>query len=137
MGRGEPQAAGRAPQGASRRGGKRRVSSRWPDTRIGELRFREQGEPLGGNTYWFGSAEYSVPIVEFLRFAVFYDIGMVYEDAYQLNFGRYNDNYGLGIRLNIPRIGPLRLDYGIPIKSDPENESSGRFQFSVGYTREF
>jgi outer membrane protein insertion porin family len=95
------------------------------------------GEPLGGNTYWFGSAEYSVPIVEFLRFAVFYDIGMVYEDAYQLNFGRYNDNYGLGIRLNIPRIGPLRLDYGIPIKSDPQNESNGRFQFSVGYTREF
>ena len=95
------------------------------------------GEPLGGNTYWFGSAEYSIPIVEFLRFAVFYDIGMVYPDAYQWNFGNYNDNYGVGIRLNIPRIGPLRLDYGIPIKSDSENGSHRRFQFSFGYNREF
>jgi len=68
---------------------------------------------------------------------VFYDIGMVYEDAYDFNFGHYNDNYGFGIRLNIPRIGPLRLDYGIPITSDPGNGSHGRFQFSVGYTREF
>ena len=96
-----------------------------------------QGEPLGGDTYWFGSVEYSVPIVEFLRFAVFYDIGMVYERAYEVNFGNYNDNYGFGIRLNIPHLGPLRLDYGIPITSDRQNHSKGRFQFSVGYTREF
>jgi len=95
------------------------------------------GEPLGGDTYWFASAEYTIPIIDFLGFAVFYDIGMVYPDAYQWNFGHYNDNYGFGIRLNIPRLGPLRLDYGIPITSDPENRSSGRFQFSVGYTREF
>jgi len=96
-----------------------------------------RGEPLGGDTYWFGSAEYSVPIVDFLRFAVFYDIGMVYQPAYYWNMGNYNDDYGFGIRLNIPRLGPLRLDYGIPIKHDQFTGNSGRFQFSVGYTREF
>jgi outer membrane protein insertion porin family len=95
------------------------------------------GEPLGGGTYWFGSVEYSIPIVEFLRFAVFYDVGMVYPDAYQWDFGHYNDNWGLGIRLNIPRLGPIALDYGIPITSDPNNTSHGRFQFRVGYSREF
>jgi len=99
-------------------------------------------ERIGGRTYWFGGAEYSVPIIDFLRFAVFYDIGMVYRDAFSFDeedsgTGFYNDNWGLGLRLNIPRLGPLRLDYGIPITSDPHNESSGRFQFSVGYTREF
>jgi outer membrane protein insertion porin family len=103
---------------------------------------REDDEPTGGNTYWFSSVEYSIPIVEFLRFAVFYDIGMVYEDSFSFsenrhNTGFYNDNWGLGIRLNIPRIGPLRLDYGIPITSDPHNGSSGRFQFSVGYSRDY
>ena len=41
-----------------------------------------------------------------------------------------------GIRLNIPRLGPLRLDYGIPIKH-PNNESKGKFQFSVGFTRDY
>lgn len=128
----------------------------------------EFGEPLGGNTYWFATAEYSIPIIERVRLAVFYDAGMVYPQAYSFQpqtlvltsststtgsafgqpvpvsvttqtiftTGTYNDNWGVGIRLNLP-IGPLRLDYGIPIKADPRNDSSGRFQFSVGYTREF
>jgi len=99
-------------------------------------------EPIGGSTYWVGTAEYSVPIIEFVRFAVFYDIGMVYVDPYSFHVQNklnmlYNDNYGFGLRLNIPHLGPLRLDYGIPITSDPANRSSGRFQFSVGYTRPF
>jgi outer membrane protein insertion porin family len=94
------------------------------------------GEPIGGNTYWFGSAEYSVPIIERLRFAVFYDIGNVYRDSYDFDFGNYSDNWGVGIRLNLP-IGPLRLDYGIPITHDKSTSGSGKFQFTVGYTRDF
>ncbi|MGV3754228.1 MAG: outer membrane protein assembly factor BamA [Verrucomicrobiota bacterium] len=99
------------------------------------------GEPLGGETYWFGSAEYSIPIIDRLRLAAFYDAGMVYASAYRFsqgiyNTGMYNDNVGIGFRLNLP-IGPLRLDYGIPITSDPQNGSSGKFQFGVGYTRDF
>jgi outer membrane protein insertion porin family len=100
-------------------------------------------EPLGGNTYYFASAEYSIPLIERLRFAVFYDIGMVFPKAYSFtpgtagtgDTGRYNDNVGIGLRLNLP-LGPLRLDYGYPITSDPINGGSGRFQFGVGYTRE-
>ena len=52
------------------------------------------------------------------------------------DFNNYSDNYGFGLRLNLP-IGPLRLDYGIPIRHDQFSGSSGRFQFGVGYTREF
>lgn len=109
------------------------------------------GEPIGGNTFWFGTAEYSIPIVERVRLAVFYDIGMVYPGSFsfkpqsftdpfyparRFTTGAYNDNWGLGIRLNLP-IGPLRLDYGIPIRADSENDSSGRFQFSAGWERLF
>ena len=102
------------------------------------------GEPLGGKTMWFGTFEYSLPIVptlERLRFAVFYDIGNVYLNAY--SFARtpdqefYNDNFGFGIRLNIPRLGPLRLDYGIPITHDKDSNGNGRFQFSVGFRRQY
>ena len=94
-------------------------------------------EPLGGNYYWFGSAEYSIPIIDRVRFAAFYDIGMAYSFDSQYNIGNYNDNWGVGVRLNLP-IGPLRLDYGVPINdSDGINDSSGRFQFSAGYTRDF
>lgn len=101
-----------------------------------------RGEPLGGGTYWFGSAEYSIPLIERLRLAAFYDIGMVYQDAYSFDItGRqqhwYNDNWGVGIRLNLP-IGPIRLDYAFPITAEDYNDTNGgRFQFGVGYTREF
>ncbi len=98
-------------------------------------------EPIGGDTYWFGSVEYSVPIFEkdggvSLRVALFYDIGYVDANPYTIS-GQYDDNWGLGMRLNIPHLGPLRLDYGIPITHDKYNSSSGQFQFGVGYTREF
>jgi len=98
-------------------------------------------ESVGGDSYWFGSLEYSVPIFEKdggvgLRFALFYDIGAVSASPYSFQTS-YDDNWGVGLRLNIPHLGPLRLDYGIPITTDKYNTSSGQFQFGVGYTRQF
>jgi outer membrane protein insertion porin family len=98
-------------------------------------------EPIGGDTYWFGSAEYSVPILEkeggvSLRYALFYDIGAVSIDPYSFTT-EYSSDWGMGFRLDIPHLGPLRLDYGIPLKHDQYNNGHGQFQFGVGYTREF
>ena len=98
-------------------------------------------EPIGGDTYWFGTAEYSIPIIQKdkvggVRVAIFYDVGSVMAKSYDFNFTDYSANWGFGLRLNLP-IGPLRLDYGIPIKHDQFSDGSGRFQFGVGYTREF
>ena len=100
-------------------------------------------EPVGGDTYWFGSAEYSIPIYEKegglgVRVAVFYDVGSVGRSPYSLNVNDYSDNWGLGLRLNLPRpFGPMRLDYAIPITYDEYNSGSGKFQFSAGWTRQF
>jgi outer membrane protein insertion porin family len=100
-------------------------------------------EPIGGETSWAGSIEYSLPTIERLRLAVFYDIGNVYSDSFSLNPRKdvgevlYSDNWGVGIRLDIPQLGPLRLDYGFPIQHDSRASGSGRFQFSVGFTRDF
>lgn len=100
-------------------------------------------EPFGGNTYWMGSVEYTIPLIERLRFAMFYDIGNVYSSSFSFNPNiakgetMYQDNVGFGFRLNIPNLGPLRLDYGIPITSDRNQNKSGRFNFDVGFTRDF
>ena len=98
-------------------------------------------EPVGGDSYWVGSVEYSIPIFEQergigVRFALFYDIGNVAADPWTWNMKNFSDNYGVGLRLNLP-IGPIRLDYGIPIHHDIFNGGHGQFQFGVGYTRGF
>ncbi|MEO6184543.1 MAG: outer membrane protein assembly factor BamA [Verrucomicrobiota bacterium] len=100
----------------------------------------EFGEPLGGNSYWFGSAEYSIPIIERLRFAMFYDVGNVYSGAFSFDpkgRGFYNDNWGVGLRINIPLLGPLRLDYGFPLTHDKNLGGQGRFNFGVGFNTRF
>jgi outer membrane protein insertion porin family len=96
----------------------------------------QSDEPIGGDTYWFASAEYTIPIIERLRFAMFYDIGAVQLQPYSYDFSHFSDNWGLGFRLNLP-IGPLLLYYGIPIHHDIYNSSSGRFQFGVSFDRPF
>jgi len=98
-------------------------------------------EPIGGDSFWFGSLEYSIPILEkdsgpSLRFALFYDVGAVGAGSYSFS-GNFDDDYGAGLRLDIPHLGPLRFDYGIPISHDKYNGTSGKFQFGVGYTRQF
>jgi len=89
------------------------------------------GEPLGGQTSAYVSFEYTFPIMDKLRGAIFYDIGMVGATAYDLS-GTVNSDVGIGLRLYLP-IGPIRVDFGIPVESDSFNNSSGKFNFNVGY----
>lgn len=94
----------------------------------------ENGEPIGGYTLWYASAEYTIPLAKLIRFATFYDIGMVYEDAYESSWGDYNSDVGIGIRFDVPGF-PLRFDYAWPLEADAFNDrNSGRFQFSIGYS---
>jgi len=98
-------------------------------------------EPIGGDSYWFGSLNYYIPIIDrdpgpSVRFELFYDVGDVGASSYSFS-GNFDDNWGMGILLDIPHLGPLRLEYGVPISHDQYNSASGQFQFGVGYQREF
>jgi outer membrane protein insertion porin family len=92
----------------------------------------EEGEPVGGQSMAFGSVEYSIPLMERVRFATYYDAGMVWEEAYTFE-GDLNTDVGIGIRFDIPMF-PLRFDYAWPVETDPHNDrSSPRFSFIIGY----
>jgi outer membrane protein insertion porin family len=91
----------------------------------------EDGEPIGGNSLWRLTVEYTFPIVDKVRGAVFYDVGAVGAGSYDFG-GDVNSDVGIGVRLDLP-IGPVRIDYGIPIQSDEFNDSAGKFQFNIGY----
>jgi outer membrane protein insertion porin family len=117
----------------------RNVSPRDPN--YGTPGYSIPNEPIGGDSYWFGSGEYSIPIVEKeggvgVRVAAFYDVGSVGQGSTSFS-GVFDDDVGLGLRINIPHMGPLRLDYGVPITHDKYNGGSGQFQFGAGYTRQF
>lgn len=94
----------------------------------------EDGEPIGGRSMWYLMAEYTVPVAPLIRLAAFYDIGMVYEEAFDYDWSSYNSDVGIGVRFDI-RGFPLRFDYAWPLETDEFNDrSSGRFQFSIGYS---
>jgi outer membrane protein insertion porin family len=104
----------------------------------------EFGEPLGGDTYFFGGAEYSIPLAKIVRLAWFYDMGNVFPDAYSFKLGSrqehiFSDDVGMGLRIVLPMGGglPLRLDYAFPITHDSDVGAGGRVQIGVGYTRDF
>jgi outer membrane protein insertion porin family len=97
------------------------------------------GEPLGGNTLVRATIEYTFPVIEKVRGAVFYDVGYVNTGSYKFTpsradngSGGLNMDVGFGVRLDLP-IGPVRIDYGIPLTSDDFNSSSGKFNFNIGY----
>ncbi len=89
------------------------------------------GEPLGGRTLARFTIEDTFPIIPKVRFAVFYDTGFVHSDAYDFDTAGLAGDVGVGVRLDLP-VGPLRLDYGFPIRGN-QGSSSGKFNFSVGY----
>jgi outer membrane protein insertion porin family len=91
----------------------------------------EDGEPIGGNSYFFWSLEHSIRLAEPLRFAVFYDGGFVNAKTGDFNPKHYRDNYGFGLRLFIMG-APLRMDYGIPITTGKNESDGGQFYLSFG-----
>jgi outer membrane protein insertion porin family len=89
------------------------------------------GEPLGGQSSARFTVEYTVPIIEKARFAVFYDTGFVNIPSWDFNANHLVSDVGIGLRLDLP-IGPIRIDYGIPIQKDVYG-GDGKFNFNVGY----
>lgn len=90
------------------------------------------GNPIGGKTLAHLTAEYTYPVVDRVRGAFFYDTGFVNAGAYDFSPSNVSSDVGIGVRLDLP-IGPIRLDYGIPIQQGDAPSKSGHFNFNMGY----
>ncbi|MFL6514301.1 MAG: outer membrane protein assembly factor BamA [Chthoniobacterales bacterium] len=92
----------------------------------------KNGEPLGGQSMARITGELSFPIIKNVRGAMFYDTGILNVSPYDWNTDQhFASDAGLGLRLDLP-IGPLRIDYGIPIQKDGRG-NQGHINFNVGY----
>jgi outer membrane protein insertion porin family len=92
---------------------------------------QQDGEPTGGQSMARTTVEWTFPIIEKARGAIFYDTGFVNTSAWSFGFNHIASDIGIGLRLDLP-IGPLRLDYGYPVIRDGYN-GGGHFNFNVGY----
>ncbi|MEX1115952.1 MAG: outer membrane protein assembly factor BamA [Akkermansiaceae bacterium] len=93
-------------------------------------------EVFGGNSLGYVTLEYTVPIIETVRAAVFSDTGFVNADSWDLSANELYSDIGVGIRLKLPISPlPLALDYAIPVSSpDSEADKGGQFNFSLQYS---
>lgn len=100
--------------------------------------FREVGpkdnenNPIGGNSLAYGTIEFSFPVIPRIRGSIFTDWGFVNADSYDFSTDNVNADIGVGVRVELP-IGPVRVDYGIPVIYDENNGGPGKFNFNVGY----
>ena len=99
-------------------------------------------EPMGGLTYGFFSAEYTIKVADNLRFAAFYDHGIVNRGEGDFGLSEANSNYGLGMRILLGG-AVMRLDFGFPLQMTKVpgglpnaganvNEDGMKFNFSFG-----
>jgi outer membrane protein insertion porin family len=94
--------------------------------------YDDKGQPIGGDSLARITAEYTFPIMDRIRGATFYDTGFVNPGAFNMSVDKVASDVGLGLRLDLP-IGPVRLDYGIPIQNPHNTSKGGQFNFSIGY----
>ncbi len=99
-----------------------------------------------GNAFVMGSAEFATPIpfvdrtrIKFLnnvRLTAFVDAGKIFDGTVSNTLydrPTYAISAGVGIKLYIPGMGPLSIDYGIPLTNPGANGSeNGYFTFGVG-----
>ena len=105
----------------------------------GYRQFRDIG--IGTNMIT-NTAEFSIPLVipknpiKDTKLVFFNDFGLVAGQS-RLNdlYGRksFASSFGVGLDLTIPMLGPMRIDYGIPlIRADNKSFWSGRIHINAG-----
>lgn len=88
-------------------------------------------DPIGGEALLVANVEYTIPIIDFVKIAAFFDAGNVWADAKDFAAGEFKSGVGMGARVKTP-IGPINLDYGYPLNDEEgEDGRTGKFYFSV------
>jgi outer membrane protein insertion porin family len=89
-------------------------------------------KPIGGNSRLLASAEYSIPVVTPVRFAMFYDTGNVWAESYDIDFNDLASSFGAGFRFDVPGF-PIRIDFAEVIEKDDELTDTEAWVLWIGY----
>ncbi len=75
-------------------------------------------EAVGGELRLLQSFETKYRITEIMRLYAFFDAGAVFFKPEDFDFGDWRFSTGLGIGIDVPFLGPIRVDYGFPLNPD-------------------
>ncbi|MFH1449848.1 MAG: outer membrane protein assembly factor BamA [bacterium] len=89
----------------------------------------ENKKEHGGSSVFYANFEYRFPIVEPLYFALFLDMGNIWDKYGNFNLNNLKLGRGFSFRIDTP-MGPIRLDYGYPMNDKEKKEPE--FYFSIG-----
>lgn len=92
--------------------------------------FNTDKEAIGGNLRLVDNLEMKYKLNDMFRLYAFVDAGGVWEHSIDLGDMRYST--GLGFGVDVPKMGPIRIDYGIPLNPD-EDQGNGRLHLMTGF----
>ncbi|MBI4557591.1 MAG: outer membrane protein assembly factor BamA [Candidatus Hydrogenedentes bacterium] len=88
-------------------------------------------EAIGGELRLVDNLEMKYKLTEQFRLYAFVDAGGVWSTSSDFDLGDMRYSAGLGFGVDIPRLGPVRIDYGFPLNPD-EDQGSGKLHLLTG-----
>ncbi len=89
-------------------------------------------QSIGGEARMLNNIEIKYKATDIVRLYGFVDSGGVWKTIDDFDMGEMKYSVGLGIGFDVPRLGPLRFDYGVPLNAN-DDQGSGRFHFTSGF----
>lgn len=88
---------------------------------------------IGGDKFVQFNFELLLPLIEKsgVVLVVFYDTGDVYDNHQRIDFANLRESVGFGFRWYSP-MGPIRIEYGYILNSEPGESSGGSWEFTMG-----
>jgi outer membrane protein insertion porin family len=99
---------------------------------VREYFFFGEEERIGGELRLVENVELKYKIDDRFRLYGFVDAGGVWRTTSDFDLGDMKYGAGLGVGVDVPRLGPVRLDYGVAINPD-DDQGSGRWHFVTGF----
>lgn len=89
-------------------------------------------EAFGGELRLVNNLEMKYKLNDTFRLYSFVDNGGVWRESGDLDLGDVKWSVGVGFGVDVPRMGPIRVDYGIPINPD-DDQGNGRLHLVTGF----
>lgn len=94
--------------------------------------FFGEKDAIGGDLRLVQNLEVKYKIGKRFRLYSFVDAGGVWEDTGDFDFGDMRYSAGIGTGIEIPRLGPIRIDYAVPLNPD-DDQGNGRWHLQSGF----